>query len=130
MLKMNAIGLFVRDMARTVAFYRDVLGMKTDWNGEANAELYSDGARLILFSRDDFETMTAHRYTYPPGLNGTMEISFDLPAYADVDQEYARVTAAGAKPVFAPTTEPWGQRTCYVADPDGNLIELSSFQQA
>ena len=26
-----------------------------------------------------------------------------------------------------PTTEPWGQRTCYVADPEGNLIEIGSF---
>lgn len=81
-----------------------------------------------MFSRDDFETMTARRYTYPAALNGTMEIAFDVSTYADVDREYARVTAAGAKPVFAPTTEPWGQRTCYVADPDGNLIEISSFQ--
>ena len=128
MLKMNAVGLFVHDMARTVAFYRDVLGMTTDWHGEANAELYSDGAKLILFSRDDFETMTARRYTYPAARNGTMEIAFDVSTYADVNREYARVTAAGAKPVFAPTTEPWGQRTCYVADPDGNLIEISSFQ--
>ena len=33
----------------------------------------------------------------------------------------------GAKSVLPPTTEPWGQRTCYVADPDGNLIEIGSF---
>ncbi|MBA8791908.1 catechol 2,3-dioxygenase-like lactoylglutathione lyase family enzyme [Clostridium saccharobutylicum] len=26
-----------------------------------------------------------------------------------------------------PTTEPWGQRTCYIADPEGNLIEIGSF---
>ena len=31
------------------------------------------------------------------------------------------------KSVLPPTTEPWGQRTCYVADPDGNLIEIGSF---
>lgn len=128
MLNLNAIGLFVRDMAQTVAFYRDVLGMTTDWQGEANAELYCGEGKLILFSRDDFETMTARRYTYPAALNGTMEIAIDVSTYADVDREYARVTAAGARPVFAPTTEPWGQRTCYVADPDGNLIEISSFQ--
>lgn len=23
--------------------------------------------------------------------------------------------------------EPWGQRTCFVADPEGNIIEVSSF---
>ena len=128
MLNLNAIGLFVRDMAQTVAFYRDVMGMTTDWQGDANAELYCGEGKLILFSRADFETMTARPYTYPSALNGTMELAFDLPSYADVDREYARITACGAQPVFAPTTEPWGQRTCYVADPDGNLIELSSFQ--
>jgi extradiol dioxygenase family protein len=24
-------------------------------------------------------------------------------------------------------SEPWGQRTCYIADPEGNLIEIGSF---
>lgn len=28
-----------------------------------------------------------------------------------------------------PTTEPWGQRTCYIADPEGNLIEIGSFNR-
>ena len=35
----------------------------------------------------------------------------------------------GATPVMKPTTEPWGQRTCYIADPEGNLIEISSFKE-
>ena len=26
-------------------------------------------------------------------------------------------------------TESWGQRTCYVSDPEGNLIEISSFNE-
>lgn len=37
--------------------------------------------------------------------------------------------ANGAVSVLPPTTEPWGQRTCYVADPDGNLIEIGSFTE-
>lgn len=127
MLKLNAVGLFVNDMNSMVAFYRDVIGMKTDWTGDANAELYSAEAQLIMFSRKDFEHMTAKKYTYPTGLNGTIELSFDVSNYAQVDAEYERVVAAGATPVFPPTNEPWGQRTSYVADPDGNLIEISSF---
>ena len=31
------------------------------------------------------------------------------------------------KDILPPTTEPWGQRTCYIADPEGNLIEIGSF---
>lgn len=127
MLKLDAVGLFVKDMAKTVAFYRDIMGMKTDWEGDANAELFSENARLILFGREDFEKMTAQGYTYPAGKNGTMELSFGVPSFEDVDREYERLCKAGAAPVFAPANQPWGQRTSYVADPDGNLIEISSF---
>ena len=56
-----------------------------------------------------------------------MELSFDVPTFADVDKEYQNALNYGAKSVLPPTTEPWGQRTCYVADPDGNLIEIGSF---
>lgn len=130
MLKLNAIGLFVNDMETMVSFYRDVMGMKTDWAGDANAELYSDGIRLIMFSRNDFEVMTSRQYAYPNGLNGTAELAFDVANFAEVDKEYERVVKAGATAVFPPTDEPWGQRTSYVADPDGNLIEISSFVKA
>ncbi|MEA4970685.1 MAG: VOC family protein [Candidatus Pelethousia sp.] len=127
MLTMNAVGLFVTDMEKMVSFYRDVMGMKTDWAGDANAELSCGGMQLIMFSRDDFEAMTARKYAYPNGRNGTMELSFDVADFERVDAEYERVVKAGATPVFPPTDEPWGQRTSYVADPDGNLIEISSF---
>ncbi len=130
MLKLDAVGLFVTDMNRMVAFYRDVMHMKTQWNGSPNAELYSDGIRLIMFSRHDFESMTSRSYGYVKGLNGTMELAFSMPAFSDVDKEYERIVAAGATPVFPPEDEPWGQRTSYVADPDGNLIEISSFNNS
>lgn len=35
----------------------------------------------------------------------------------------------GARSILEPTTEPWGQRTCYIADPEGNLIEIGSFNR-
>ncbi len=124
----NTIGLFTTDNAKVVAFYRDVFGFQTDWNGqEPNVEMTLDGMRLILFPRSDFEQMISQKLSYPQGLNSTMELSFDVPTFADVDKEYERAISLGAKPVFAPTTEPWGQRTCYIADPEGNLIEISSF---
>ncbi|NCA68364.1 MAG: glyoxalase, partial [Clostridia bacterium] len=122
-------GLFVTDMPRIVAFYKNVIGMVTQWSGDAYAELFSGEMRLIMYSRKDFEKMTARPYSYPSEFNGTLELSFSLPRFADVDIEYDRVVALGAVPVFPPTDEPWGQRTSYVADPDGNLIEISSFNQ-
>ena len=129
-LRFDAVGLFTKDMARIVAFYRDVMGMETDWDGNAaNAELKADGFRLIMYGREDFEKMTSRRFGYPQGTNGTMELAFEAENYAAVDQAFERVTQAGAASVMPPATEPWGQRTCYVADPDGNLVEIGSFNQ-
>ena len=49
--------------------------------------------------------------------------------FEEVDMEYERVIGMGAEPVLEPATEPWGQRTCYIADPEGNLIEIGSFNK-
>lgn len=128
--KFNTIGLLTQNNKAIVDFYTNVFGFTTDWDGiQPNVEMKLDGMRIILFPRLDFEQMISQRLTYPKGLNGTMELSFDVPTFADVDREYERAIRLGAKQVFAPTTEPWGQRTCYIADPEGNLIEISSFTE-
>ena len=31
--------------------------------------------------------------------------------------------------LLEPELEPWGQRTCYIADPEGNLIEIGSWNK-
>ena len=103
-------------------------GFETDWNGkDPDVRMQLGNMWLIMFPRTAFEQMTGWEYSYPKGMNGTVELAFHVPTFSDVDEEYARVTALGAKSVFAPQTMPWGQRTCYIADPEGNLIEIHSF---
>lgn len=124
----NTIGLFTTDNKRMVEFYRDVMGFTTDWNGEdANVMMRHGDMQLIMFPREMFELMTSQKYGYPDGMNGTLEMAFHVPTYNDVDVEYNRAVDMGAKPVFAPQTMPWGQRTSYITDPEGNLIEIHSF---
>lgn len=67
--------------------------------------------------------------SYCNGTNGHFEIALSVENYAAVDKAYADVTAAGAEGIMEPTTEPWGQRTCYIADPEGNLVEIGSFNK-
>lgn len=126
----NTIGLFTRDNKAIVDFYTKAFGFVTDWDGvQPNVEMELDGMRIILFPRSAFEQMTSRAFDYPKGFNGTIELAFDVPTFADVDKEYENALAFGGQSVMPPTTEPWGQRTCYVADPEGNLIEIGSFVQ-
>lgn len=82
-----------------------------------------------MYGRNDFEKMTSKKYDYIKGLNGHFEIALYVDTFEEVDTEFANVVSKGAIPVLAPETEPWGQRTCYIADPEGNLIEIGSFNK-
>lgn len=126
-MRFSAVGLFVNDIELMVKFYRDVIKMNTDWDGGPFARFQLEGTWFIMFGRNNFENMTAQIFDYPKGLNGTMELAFDVPFFSDVDREYERLIEAGAISVLLPTTKAWGQRVCYVADPEGNLLEICSF---
>lgn len=128
-MKLDGFGLFVKDLETMVAFYRDVLGFDIDWKtGETNVYLRKDGTVFMMYGRKDFEKMTRRAYSYAEGIHGHFEIALAVPRFSDVDANFAKVTALGAVPVLFPENEPWGQRTSYVADPEGNLIEIGSFQ--
>ena len=73
--------------------------------------------------------MTGRSFSYCKGINGHYEIALSVENFAAVDEAYSRVTEAGAEGIMEPVTEPWGQRTCYIADPEGNLIEIGSFTE-
>lgn len=42
----------------------------------------------------------------------------------DLDAEFARIQATGARVVTPPETEPWGERYCQFADPNGLIWQL------
>lgn len=129
-MKLDGFGLLVEDMGRMIRFYRDVLGFEIrEAEDTENVYLVKDGTLFLLYGRKDFEKMTDRRYEYVKGLNGHFEIALYVDTFQEVDDSYSRAVAAGAKPVMAPTTEPWGQRTCYIADPEGNLIEIGSWNR-
>lgn len=129
-MKLDGFGIFVEDMAVIVRFYRDVLGfgIKEDEN-TTNVFLEKDGTLFLLYRRADFEKMTNTHFNYAPKINGHFEMALSVENYAAVDTTYSEVVKNGGKSVMPPTTEPWGQRTCYVSDPEGNLIEIGSFNK-
>lgn len=129
-MRLDGFGLFVKDMGAMIRFYRDVLGfeIKEDEN-TSNVYLLKDGTLFLLYGRTDFESMTSKEYEYVKGLNGHSEIALYVDTFEEVDLEYKNAVNKGATPILEPTTEPWGQRTCYIADPEGNLIEIGSWNK-
>ena len=117
-------------MATMVRFYRDVLGFEIkEGENAVNVYLIKNGTLFMLYERKNFEKMTNRKYEYLKGLNGHFEIALYVDTFEEVDAEYSKAIGKGAQSVLEPTTEPWGQRTCYIADPEGNLIEIGSFNK-
>ena len=129
-MKLDGFGIMVDDMGKMIRFYRDALGFEIrEEEDTSNVFLIKDGTLFLLYRKKDLEKMTDHTFTYCSGICGHYEIALSVENYAAVDQAYAEVMEKGAVSVMPPVTEPWGQRTCYIADPEGNLIEIGSFQK-
>lgn len=97
------------DYERSVAFYRDVLGLHVyrEWG---SGTVFFLGGGLLELSRS-------------AGPVTDDKLSFWLHV-RDVEAEFARLAAEGVEVVEAPVDEPWGLREARLRDPDGLLLVL------
>jgi lactoylglutathione lyase len=128
--RIDMIGIFVNDLKQMVTFYRDVLGFEITWDGNGPyAEFQNEGVRFSMYERAQLPGLLGQTPAYPGGLNGTFELSIDLPTSADADAAYERVVKGGGKPVYAPRDEPWGMHSSMIEDPERNIIEIGSWNK-
>lgn len=111
--------LITPNVNQLVAFYEAVLKLKAERSGEDYAEFHTSAGVLAIFS-------AASQERYIPGsavgaANKGVVLEFGV---ADVDREYSRLQSVVKTWVKPPTTQPWGTRSVYFRDPDGNLIDF------
>ncbi|HEX2010407.1 MAG TPA: VOC family protein [Roseateles sp.] len=117
--------VYVADVAASLDFYERAFGLQRRFLHESGAYGELDtGATALAFvdhatARDSVgrDYLAAEDSERPLG----MEIGL---ATADVAAAFERAVAAGAVPLTAPVTKPWGQTVAYVRCPDGSLVEL------
>jgi catechol 2,3-dioxygenase-like lactoylglutathione lyase family enzyme len=114
--------LIVENLDRALRFYTGVLGLKLGHRSGDYAQLDTGATRLALYTRDAMAKTLATSLAAPASNAPGFEIGFKV---ADVDAAFSDLVACGALPVVSPTNRFWGQRTAYVRDPDGHLIELA-----
>ena len=114
--------LIVADLDRALGFYVDVLGLRLGHRSRNYAQLDTGTTRLALYTRSAM-AKTLGMALDPPSSNAPgFEVGFKV---SDVDAVFTDLIARGAQPVMPPTDRFWGQRTAYLRDPDGHLIELA-----
>jgi catechol 2,3-dioxygenase-like lactoylglutathione lyase family enzyme len=121
--KIGVITLGVRDIARSLAFYRDGLGFPTHnyKEGGDHVLFVMEGSWLALYPADKLAEDA------PVPVEGFGFRRFTLAhlakSKAEVDKIYAQAIAAGAKK--HPQDAFWGGYSGYFADPDGCLWEVA-----
>src|ERR1035437_9067356 len=84
------------------------------------------GAKFALFPRSELAALIGRHAPPAPAPWPQGEVAFFVEG---ADAEYARLRAAGVPVLASPTDRPWGGRTLHVADPDGNVGELTRAKQ-
>jgi catechol 2,3-dioxygenase-like lactoylglutathione lyase family enzyme len=126
-IKFDMIGIFVEDLNKMVNFYKNVVGIDIDWNGEGPyAEFKHEGIRFSMYERKELPGLLGQEPYYPTGINGTFELAINVGEPARVDTMFKNMVEGGAAPIYVPRDEPWNMRSSMVADPEGNLIEIAS----
>lgn len=118
MRRVDYIIWYAASLERSVAFYRDVIGLVVRLEGDGYVEFAVENIKFALFDCSKLPDLIGREGGAAP----TGEIVFVVD---DVDAESARLRAAGVDLLSGPVDRPWGQRTVHIADPDGNVVEFA-----
>lgn len=139
--KSHHTGFTVRSLERSLAFYRDLLGMEIvfQWNPQApyigtlvgypTVDLHSVILRIpgsdVFLELLEYQGIPEASVDMANGNIGNGHIAFTVD---ELDPLYERLTKAGVKSVSPPVTPTIGPnkggRAVYMIDPDGFRIEL------
>lgn len=117
-----SVSLTVKDLQKSIAWYRDVVGFSVDREIERDGKLRSIALKAgdvrFLINLDD-------------GAKGWDRVkgqgfSLRLTTTQDVDELAHRIRERGGTLELEPTDMPWGARLFRVRDPDGFLWSISS----
>ncbi len=120
MRRVSHVIMFVADLERSIAFYRDLLGLRPRFAEHGYAEFDTGGTRFALYERSRVPGLVRRRWE-PPAAPGS-EVVFEV---EDAAAEAERVRRAGVEVLAGPVDRPWGHRTVHLLDPDGHLLELA-----
>jgi lactoylglutathione lyase len=116
-MQLRYVLIFVNDLGRSVAFYRDLLGMQVRGENRTSAELDAGGMTLALH-RAHVDSDIHH---HAPMLAGSCRIGFFID---DLDGTHRRLSDAGVPCISPPETQ-FDLRVALYEDPDGVNLTLA-----
>ena len=119
--KVDYVMVIVSDMRRSVAFYRDTLGLRLKFESPAWSEFETGATTLALHAATRAASGEAPTQAGPAA--GTCSLGFSVP---DLNSTYGELRERGARFVMPPTEQAnEGIRLAVCIDPDGLAISFA-----
>lgn len=119
---LNAIGIAVSDLRRSVRFYRLLGAEFPEDPAEGHVEATMPNGTRLMFDAEEVIRSFMPDWTRTNG--NQVSIAFECASPAEVDEVYARVVAAGFEGEKEPWDAFWGQRYAQLIDPDDNVVDI------
>ena len=124
--RISIITLGVRDLERSLRFYRDGLGLPTTWDGSKGVVFFQTrGTCLALYGYDE---LAADAALTPPAerpVFGGVALAHNVREKHEVEAVLAAAERAGGRIIKPAQDGFWGGYSGYFADPDGHLWEVA-----
>jgi len=128
--RISVLTIGVDDLKKSLKFYRDGLGLKTDGiigeEFEYGAVVFIDlenGMKLALWARKSLARDTGIKET--PASATKLSIGHNVNSKKEVDAVMEQAKKAGAKIIKPAQKTFWGGYAGYFQDPDGHLWEIA-----
>ena len=116
MAGMHHVALHARRFESTVGFYRDLLGLRVEWQPDAdNVYLTSGRDNLAIHRATGVVAETGQRLDH---------IGFIIDVPEDVDRWHDYLAANGVAIDAPPRTHRDGARSFYCRDPEGTTVQI------
>ena len=127
--RIGLVTVLADDVDVMKAFYGGVLGFEVVEHLGSYVEFRSEGVRFAVCARDVMFTHTGHPSYVEEAYGQRFELAFPAATPEEVDRLYGELVERGAAAVKPPETMPWGRRTAFIADPEGNIHEVYSLRE-
>jgi predicted enzyme related to lactoylglutathione lyase len=123
-MKFVGICLITENVPALAAFYSEVFQVPAEGD-QVVVRLGIQGGAFDIFSKQVMGKMAPD--SLPTMGYGGYSIDVEV---EDVDAEYERMVAKGVPVIKLPVTYPWGRRSFWFKDPDGNIVNFFSVVQS
>lgn len=124
--RISLITLGVKDLERSLRFYRDGLGFPTTWTADKGVIFFkTSGVRLALFSAECLAKDISKDFPTERSRFSGISIAHNVREKGEVDQLLQLAATAGGRIEKPAQPAEWGGYSGYFSDPDGHLWEVA-----